>query len=63
MGTIEVTRLGLLEEDMATIANFMRRVLVEREDTASVRKDVEDFRLPLQDFYYNFDNGWPPRRT
>jgi glycine hydroxymethyltransferase len=60
MGTIEVTRLGLMEDDMATIADFMRRALVEGEDAASVRKDVEDFRLPLQDFYYNFDNGWPP---
>ena len=60
MGTIEITRLGLMEEDMGTIADFMRRVLIEGEDTASVRKDVEDFRLPLQDFYYNFDNGWPP---
>ncbi|MEZ4711320.1 MAG: serine hydroxymethyltransferase [Caldilineaceae bacterium] len=60
MGTIEVTRLGLMEADMATIADFMARVLVENEDVASVRRDVEDFRLPLQDFYYCFDNGWPP---
>jgi glycine hydroxymethyltransferase len=59
MGTIEVTRLGMNEEDMATIAGFMARVLVEGEDTASVRRDVEDFRLPKQDFYYCFDNGWP----
>ncbi|MCB9134736.1 MAG: serine hydroxymethyltransferase [Anaerolineales bacterium] len=59
MGTIEVTRLGLMEADMATIADFMARVLVKGEDTASVQKDVEAFRLPLQDFYYNFDNRWP----
>lgn len=59
MGTIEVTRLGLMEADMATIADFMARVLVKGEDPASVQKDVEAFRLPLQDFYYNFDNGWP----
>lgn len=60
LGTIEITRLGLMEADMATIAGFMARVLVEGEEPASVRRDVEDFRLPLQDFYYNFDNGWPP---
>ncbi|MEM7534441.1 MAG: aminotransferase class I/II-fold pyridoxal phosphate-dependent enzyme [Chloroflexota bacterium] len=59
IGTIEVTRLGLMEADMATIADFMARVLVQGEDVASVRRDVEDFRFPLQDFYYNFDNGWP----
>ena len=59
IGTIEVTRLGLMEQDMATIADFMARVLVKGEHTATVRQDVEDFRLPLQDFYYNFDHGWP----
>jgi len=58
MGTIEVTRLGLMEADMATIAEFIARVLVKGEDPASVQKDVEAFRLPLQDFYSNFDNGW-----
>lgn len=59
MGTIEVTRLGMMEQDMETIADFMVRVLVNGEDPQSVRRDVEDFRLPMQDFYYNFDNGWP----
>ncbi len=63
IGTIEVTRLGLMEEDMATIADFFKRVLVDGESTAAVRQDVEAFRLPRQDFYYNFDNGWPPAGT
>ena len=61
IGTIEVTRLGLMEEDMAQIAEFMARVLVKEEATSSVVKEVEDYRRPLQDFYYNFDNGWPPK--
>jgi glycine hydroxymethyltransferase len=60
IGTIEITRLGLMEEDMATIAGFFERVLVQGEAPEKVRRDVEDFRLPRQDFYYNFDNGWPP---
>jgi len=59
IGTIEITRLGLMEEDMNKIAEFFKRVLVDGEDTESVQKDVEMFRLPRQDFYYNFDNGWP----
>jgi len=62
MGTIEVTRLGLVENDMNTIADFFERVLVKEEPPASVRRDVEAFRLPLQQLYYNFDHGWPPRR-
>lgn len=59
IGTIEVTRLGMMEGDMATIAEFFKRVLINGEDTTSVKKDVEAFREPMQDFYYNFDHGWP----
>ncbi|MGB1287043.1 MAG: serine hydroxymethyltransferase [Aggregatilineales bacterium] len=59
IGTIEVTRLGLMEDDMTTIAEFMGRVLVKEESTDAIRKDVEAYRLPLQTFYYNFDDGYP----
>ncbi len=59
IGTIEVTRLGLMEDDMADIAEFMARVLVKGEATVSVLEDVLAYRRPLQTFYYNFDNGWP----
>jgi glycine hydroxymethyltransferase len=60
MGTIEITRLGMREEDMVTIADFIARVLVQNEAPGSVAKDVVDFRLPRQTLYYNFDNGLPP---
>lgn len=59
IGTIEVTRLGMMEDDMATVADFIARVLVGGEPPTFVRADVEAFRQPLQDFYYNFDNGMP----
>ncbi len=59
LGTIEVTRLGMNEKDMETIAGFIARVLVERELPESVGKDVVDFRLPRQTLYYNFDNEYP----
>lgn len=59
IGTIEVTRLGLMEDDMGYIAEFIARVLVNNEPTNEVIKDVLAFREPLQTFYYNFDNGWP----
>ena len=59
IGTIEVTRLGMNEQDMDVIAGFIARVLVEKEDPERVGKDVIDFRLPKQTLYYNFDNGYP----
>lgn len=60
MGTIEVTRLGMREQDMATIADFMARVLIQGEVPESVGRDVLDFRLPQQTIYYNFDHDLPP---
>lgn len=59
LGTIEVTRLGMNEKDMATIAGFIFRLLVENEDPATVGKDVAVFRLPFQTLYYNFDHEYP----
>ncbi|MGZ9223840.1 MAG: serine hydroxymethyltransferase [Anaerolineales bacterium] len=59
IGTIEVTRLGMNEKDMGTIADFIARVLIENEEPRRVGKEVTDFRLPKQTLYYNFDHGYP----
>ncbi|HEY9152424.1 MAG TPA: serine hydroxymethyltransferase [Anaerolineales bacterium] len=59
IGTIEVTRLGMNEKDMETIAHFIARVLIENEDPEKVGKDVMDFRYPQQTLYYNFDHDYP----
>jgi glycine hydroxymethyltransferase len=59
IGTIEVTRLGMNESDMETIADLIARVLVKNEDPETVGKDVVDFRYPYQTLYYNFDNEYP----
>jgi glycine hydroxymethyltransferase len=59
MGTIEVTRLGMREADMETIADFMARILIEKETPAQVVEDVIEFRQPYQKLYYCFDHGLP----
>jgi glycine hydroxymethyltransferase len=59
IGTIEVTRLGMNEKDMETIADFIARVLVKNENPESVGKDVVDFRYPQQTLYYNFEHEYP----
>jgi glycine hydroxymethyltransferase len=59
MGTIEATRLGMREEQMETIADFMARILIEKETPSSVVEDVIEFRQPYQKLYYCFDNGLP----
>ncbi|RJQ57782.1 MAG: aminotransferase class I/II-fold pyridoxal phosphate-dependent enzyme [Desulfobacteraceae bacterium] len=60
IGTIEVTRLGMRESDMETIADFIVRILVKNEAPEAVGKEVIEFRLPQQTLYYNFDHGLPP---
>jgi glycine hydroxymethyltransferase len=55
MGTIEVTRLGLREPQMDQIADFMARVLIEKESPENVMEDVVEFRLPYQKLHYCFD--------
>src|SRR5262249_3966830 len=59
MGTIEVTRLGMGPEQMAQIADFIARVLIEKQAPESVMEDVVDFREPYQKLYYCFENGAP----
>jgi glycine hydroxymethyltransferase len=59
MGTIEATRLGMREEQMETIADFMARILIEKEAPSSVVEDVIEFRQLYQKLYYCFDNGLP----
>ena len=60
MGTIEVTRLGMREKEMDAIADFVARVLVEKQAPEDVIEDVIEFRQGYQTLYYNFDHGIPP---
>lgn len=60
IGTIEVTRLGMSEAEMNTIADFIARVLVDNVEPEAIRDDVLDFRRPFQTLYYTFDTELPP---
>lgn len=59
IGTIEVTRLGMGEAEMESIADFIARVLVEKAPVEQVANEVIAFREPYQTIYYNFDHGLP----
>ena len=59
IGTIEVTRLGMREKEMAQIAEFIARVLVDKHAPADVLEDVVDFRQPYQNMFYCFEHGTP----
>jgi glycine hydroxymethyltransferase len=54
IGTSEVTRLGMKPSDMAEIAEFMKRVMIDKERPESVRRDVAEFRAGFQKIHYAF---------
>ena len=59
LGSIEVTRLGMGEKEMETIADFIARILIDKAAPHDVLEDVIEFRRPYQTLYYCFENGLP----
>jgi glycine hydroxymethyltransferase len=57
LGTPEVTRLGMQESEMEEIAEFIKRVIVDKEDATTVRPDVIAFRKEFQRIHYCFDDA------
>jgi len=55
MGTQEMTRYGMREGDMEELALFMKRVLLDKEDPALVKKAVTDFRKRFMRVGYAFE--------
>jgi glycine hydroxymethyltransferase len=42
---------------MKEVANFIKRVVVDRQDPARIVKDVAEFRKQFQKVQYAFDNA------
>jgi glycine hydroxymethyltransferase len=57
MGVSEVTRLGMKESEMDTIAEFVKRVIIDKGPSEKVREDVARFRKDYQQVHYCFENS------
>lgn len=55
LGTSEVTRLGMKESEMKQIAEFIRRIVIDNEDTQEVSRKVAEFREDFQKVHYCFE--------
>ena len=56
LGVAEITRLGMKESDMKEVANFIKKVVVDKKDAKKVAVDVKKFRKDFQKVQYCFEN-------
>jgi len=56
LGTSEVTRLGMKENEMKEIAEFIKRVVIDKEHAEKVKADVAELRKTYQKVHYCFEN-------
>ena len=57
LGTSEITRLGMKENDMNDVADFIKRVILDKEKSETVIKDIKEFRKDFQNVHYCFEKG------
>lgn len=54
IGTPEVTRRGMKEEEMKIIAGFFKRAIIDKEDSEKIAKDVEAFNRQYLGCEYSY---------
>ncbi|MDQ1279646.1 MAG: glycine hydroxymethyltransferase [Thermoproteota archaeon] len=57
LGTSEVTRLGMGEREMTDIAEYIKRVIIDKESSEKIGLDVAEFRKEFQKVHYCFENA------
>ncbi len=54
LGTSELTRIGMKEEEMKQVAEFMKEIVVDQKDAKVVKEKVKKFRDDFQKVHYAF---------
>ncbi len=57
LGTQELTRLGMVEDDMEKIAGFIKRTVIDREDPMVIRADVKKMMSGFTEVKYAFESS------
>jgi glycine hydroxymethyltransferase len=58
LGTPELTRIGMKENDMDAIAEFYKRTLLKNENVKKIKADIKEFRKDFQELHYCFKEGF-----
>ncbi|MFX1568045.1 MAG: serine hydroxymethyltransferase [Promethearchaeota archaeon] len=54
IGTSEVTRLGMGKSEMTDIAEFFKKLIIEKKDPKKIKNEVAEFRKEYQEIQYCF---------
>ena len=54
IGTSEVTRLGMGKSEMVDIAEFFKKLLIDKKDPKKIKNEVAEFRKDFQEIKYCF---------
>ena len=57
LGTAELTRFGMKENEMVEVAELMKRVVVDGEDPKKVQTDVADLHSGFEKVNFCFENA------
>ena len=58
LGTPELTRIGMKENEMDEVAKFYERALLKGEDVKKIKADIKEFRKDFQELHYCFKDGF-----
>jgi glycine hydroxymethyltransferase len=57
LGVSEVTRLGMKESEMLQIAEFIKKVIIDKKTPETVKPKIEEFRKEYTKIHYCFENS------
>ncbi len=57
LGTQEITRLGMKQDQMPEVARLIKRTIVERDDPSQIREEVRKLMSEFREVKYSFDEG------
>ncbi|TFG13149.1 MAG: serine hydroxymethyltransferase [Promethearchaeota archaeon] len=57
IGTSEITRLGMGKSEMQEIAEFIKKIIIDKKEPKKVKQEVIDFRKEFQEIKYCFQKG------
>jgi glycine hydroxymethyltransferase len=58
LGTPELTRIGMKEQEMDEVATFFQRALLKKENPKKIKEDIKEFRKDFQELHYCYTEGF-----